>query len=79
MQTISVWLVLGVSTVAMTTPAVGDYRLLQTIPIAGDDGWDHPTVDTAARRLYVTHGTHVVVIDVDSGKLVGKIENPRSW
>src|SRR6516165_7421418 len=75
MQTISVWLVLGVSTVAMTTPAVGDYRLLQTIPIAGDDGWDHPTVDTAARRLYVTHGTHVVVIDVDSGKLVGKIDN----
>ena len=66
MQTISVLLVLGVSAVAMTTPAVGDYRLLQTIPIAGDDGWDHPTVDSAARRLYVTHGTHVVVIDVDS-------------
>src|SRR5262245_36157346 len=75
MQTISVLLVLGVSAVAMTTPAVGDYRLLQTIPIAGDDGWDHPTVDSAARRLYVTHGTHVVVIDVDSGKLLGRIDN----
>jgi len=75
MQTISVLLVLGVSAVAMTTPAVGDYRLLQTLPIAGDDGWDHPTVDTGARRLYVTHGTHVVVIDVDSGKLMGKIDN----
>src|SRR5258708_38608299 len=75
MQTISVLLVLGLSAVAMTTPAVGGYRLVQTIAIAGDDGWDHPTVDSAARRLYVTHGTHVVVIDVDSGKLVGRIDN----
>ena len=75
MQTISVLLVLGVSAVAMATPVAGGYRLLQTIPVAGDDGWDHPTVDSAARRLYVTHGTHVVVIDVDSGKLVGKIDN----
>src|SRR5262245_18413911 len=75
MQPISALLVLGLGAVAMTTPAVGGYRLLQTIAIAGDDGWDHPTVDSAARRLYVTHGTHVVVIDVDSGTLIGKIDN----
>ena len=59
----------------MTTPAASGYRLLGTLPIAGDDGWDHPTVDSAARRLYVTHGTHVVVVDIDSGQLVGKIDN----
>jgi DNA-binding beta-propeller fold protein YncE len=75
MQTISVLLALGLTAAAMTTSAVGSYRLVQTIAIAGDDGWDHPTVDSAARRLYVTHGTHVVVIDVDSGKLMGKIDN----
>src|SRR5262249_10862342 len=75
MHTMSMLLVLGLSGVAMTTPASGAYRLLQTIPIAGDDGWDHPTVDSAARRLYVTHGTQVVVIDADSGELVGKIDN----
>src|SRR5262249_46113151 len=72
--TISVLLVLGVSAAAMTTPVAGGYRLLQTIPVAGDDGWDHPTVDSAARRPYVAHGTHVVVIDVDSCELVGKID-----
>jgi DNA-binding beta-propeller fold protein YncE len=75
MEKISALLLLCVSAVAMATPAVGAYHLLQTIPIPGDDGWDHPTVDTVARRLYVTHGTHVAVIDVDSGKLIGKIEN----
>jgi DNA-binding beta-propeller fold protein YncE len=66
---------LCVSAIAVATPAAGAHRLLQTIPIPGDDGWDHPTVDSAARRLYVTHGTHVAVADVDSGKLVGKIDN----
>src|SRR5262245_15730246 len=68
-------LALCMGAIAMTTPAAGAYRLLETIPIPGDDGWDHPTVDSVARRLYVTHGTHVVVIDVDSGKLIGKIDN----
>src|SRR5882672_9708639 len=75
MKTSSVFLVLSVSTAVMIAPAAGEYRLLQTIPVAGDDGWDHPTVDSTARRLYVTHGTHVAVIDIDSGKLVGKIDN----
>ena len=75
MKIFSALLVLSVSAVTMVVPAAGGYRLLQTIPVAGDDGWDHPTVDSAARRLYVTHGTHVVVIDVDSGKLLGKIDN----
>jgi DNA-binding beta-propeller fold protein YncE len=69
-----VLLVLSMS-VAMTASAAGGYRLLQTIPIAGEEGWDHPTVDSAARRLYVTHGTHVAVIDVDTGTLVGNIGN----
>jgi DNA-binding beta-propeller fold protein YncE len=66
---------LGIGAVAMTTPAFGAYRLLGTIPVAGDEGWDHPTVDSAARRLYVTHSTHVAVIDIESGKVIGKIDN----
>src|SRR5262245_2156325 len=75
MENISTLLVLCLSTIVMATPAAGAYRLLQTIPIPGDNGWDHPTVDSAARRLYVTHGTHVAVIDVDSGKLLGTIDH----
>jgi DNA-binding beta-propeller fold protein YncE len=59
----------------MATPAASGYRLLQTLPVAGDEGWDHPTVDSVARRLYVTHGTHVVVIDVDPGRVIGRIDD----
>ncbi len=74
MKTLSALIVLVASALATSASAADSYRLLQTIPVPGDDGWDHPTIDAAARRLYVSHGTHVVVIDVDSGKLVGKID-----
>ena len=37
------------------------YHLLKTIPVPGNGGWDYLTVDDAARRVYVSHGTEVVV------------------
>lgn len=53
--------------------ADGPYRLLKEIPVGTDGGWDYATVDSAAKRLYVSHGTNVVVIDVDSNTVVGTI------
>jgi YVTN family beta-propeller protein len=41
--------------------------------IGGEGGWDYLTVDNEARRLYVSHGTHVVVIDLETSKVVGDI------
>ncbi|HTZ82356.1 MAG TPA: hypothetical protein VMB66_04150 [Candidatus Acidoferrales bacterium] len=49
------------------------YHVMKRIPIAGDTGWDYITADSEARRLYVPHGTEVVVLDLDSGVIVGKI------
>jgi len=59
------------------TPAVAmdGYQITKKIPVPGQGGWDYLAVDEAARRLYVSHGTQVEVLDVDSGKLVGKIED----
>ena len=38
--------------------------------IAGPDGgWDYASFDSARRRVYVTHGTVVLAIDAESGKL----------
>lgn len=39
------------------------------IAVGGEGGWDYLTVDSAARRLFVSRGNRVVVID-----LTGKIE-----
>ena len=49
------------------------YHLVKEIPIAGDTGWDYLSIDADARRLYVTHGTHIVVVDMDSNAVVGDI------
>lgn len=43
------------------------------IPLPGDGAWDYVTVDAAARRLYVTHGTRVHVLDLDRQTVLGEI------
>jgi len=53
----------------------GGYSVIKKIPIAGQGSWDYLTVDEANRRLYVSHGIQVEVLDVDSGAIVGKVEN----
>ena len=50
------------------------YRLLKTIPLTGDGGQDYLALDQSARRLYVTHGTQVEVVNIDTEQPVGKIE-----
>jgi YVTN family beta-propeller protein len=49
------------------------YHAGKEIPIGGEGGWDYLTVDAAAHRLYVSHGTHVVVVDTQSNKVIGDI------
>ena len=51
------------------------YGVIKKIPIPGQGSWDYLTVDSNARRLYVSHGTQVEVLDVDSGSIVGTIPN----
>jgi DNA-binding beta-propeller fold protein YncE len=49
------------------------WKILKEIKIGGEGGWDYLAIDSSARRLYVSHATHVVVVDPDSGKVVGDI------
>ena len=51
------------------------YQLLKEIPIGTDGGWDYLSVDSAAQRLYVSHGTKVVVIDLAKDAVCGEITN----
>lgn len=51
----------------------GPYRLLKEIPVGGDGGWDYLSIDSSARRLYVTHADKVVVIDIAKDEVVGEI------
>jgi DNA-binding beta-propeller fold protein YncE len=55
--------------------AEGPYHFIKEIPVGGDGGWDALTVDSAAQRLYVSHATKVVVIDLNNDRIIGEITN----
>jgi YVTN family beta-propeller protein len=59
--------------VAGAPPADGGYSVTKKIPIPGQGSFDYLTVDEAARRLYVSHGTQVEVLDIDTLSKVGTI------
>jgi DNA-binding beta-propeller fold protein YncE len=50
-----------------------ELKVLNTFKIGGAGRWDYPTVDPEGKRLYVTRGNHVSVIDTEKGTLVGDI------
>ena len=56
--------------------ALGDelYQFAGEIPIRGEGGWDILTIDSAASRLYLAHGTKVVVVDLTTLRTVSKID-----
>ena len=59
---------------ASTAFGAEGYKVLNKIKIGGTGGWDYLTVDETNRRLYVSHGSAVEVVDPDAGKVVGKID-----
>ncbi len=65
-------LVLIITAVASAAAGPG-YKVVTTYQVGGDGGWDYLIADAAARRLYISRATHVIVLDIDSGKMVGDI------
>ncbi len=49
------------------------YKLSSEIPIGGEGGWDILTIDSAARRLYLSHATKVVVVDLEKNSVAREI------
>jgi Uncharacterized conserved protein len=50
------------------------YKVVNQIHLEGDGGWDYLSVDEATSRLYVSHSTMALVVDLKTGKQIGKIE-----
>ena len=58
-------------------PMAPHYHLVRRIALGGSGSWDYMTLDNAVRRLYVTNHTHVMVVNPDTGKVVGDIPNTQ--
>jgi hypothetical protein len=49
------------------------YVVAGSIPLGGSGAWDYLRADAEARRLYVSHSSEVVVLDLDSQKPIGRL------
>jgi YVTN family beta-propeller protein len=64
---------LSVAQTGQPIDSTGGYHVLASYPVGGDGGWDLLTLDSSARRLYIARATRVMVVDADTGKLIGEI------
>lgn len=60
-------------------PAVGQqqWKVVNTLHIGGDGGWDYLTVDSQSHQLYVPRSTHTQVIEAATGKVIGDISGQK--
>src|SRR5438477_8932129 len=74
MRAIHVWLV-GFALAFLVGSALANnaYQFLNEIPIGGEGGWDILTIDSPASRLYLSHATKVVVVDLNKNAVAGEI------
>ena len=52
-----------------------EYKIANRYNLEGNGGWDYLTMDESTGKLYISHGTVVQVLDVNSGKVIGKISD----
>ena len=64
-----------ISTLCLT--AQSKYKIARKIPVSGEGSWDYITVDGIASRIYASHATTAVVIDIKTGKVLGSIPDTK--
>src|SRR5262245_31410175 len=65
--------ILAASVAMLLVQSGTGYKVVDRYPVPGGSGFDYLTIDSAARRLYVSHGTEVNVVNPDNGKLIGTV------
>jgi YVTN family beta-propeller protein len=57
----------------IAAPAKTHYELKQKFTLGGEGGWDYLTYDADDHRLFISRGTHVMVVDPETGSVTGDI------
>ena len=63
---------LAISCMAAEAPG---FKMTKRYAVPGDSGFDYIVFESSANRLYVSHGTKVDVLDADTGKVLGTVED----
>jgi len=65
------------SVIVNAQPVKSEYKITNKISLGGSGGWDYLTVDEPAGRLYVSHATQVMVVDLKKNVLEGVIADTK--
>src|SRR5579862_4170118 len=63
----------AVTLTALFSQSSSSYRVTHTYTLGGDGGWDYVVPDPPNHRLFVGRQNRVMVIDEDSGMLLGEV------
>jgi DNA-binding beta-propeller fold protein YncE len=78
---LGIWLAALGSLSLAQTPSAGSYKVLKTVKVGGDGGFDYVYADVVGRRLYIPRGStppHVTVFDLDTLAPAGDIPSPAA-
>ena len=67
----------GITSAAPQAYGSSGYTLANKFTLGGPGGWDYLEVDPATHRVFISRGTHVMVVDPAAGKVVGDIPNTQ--
>jgi DNA-binding beta-propeller fold protein YncE len=78
----SLTLAISFATVAFSragvpAPSPSGYHVIKTVSVPGDEGWDYLLVDSDARRVYISHASHTVVMNADTYAIEGDIPDTQ--
>lgn len=65
--------VLALGTAFLLAQTSSSYRVTHTYTIGGEGSWDYVVPDPPSHRLYIARQNRVMVVDEDSGKLLGEV------
>jgi len=77
MHILSELIFLAIVATVLPVQAAGQYTKLTEIKISGAARFDYLTADAIGKRLYVSHGTEVVVIDTNTNTITGVIADTQ--
>lgn len=69
MRKLSLFLVFAASLVCQSST----YRVTHSYPLGGEGSWDYVVPDPPHHRLFIARQNRVMVVDEDSGKLLGEV------
>ncbi|HEY0795963.1 MAG TPA: DUF5074 domain-containing protein [Acidisarcina sp.] len=61
------------TTAAAIAQSAPQYNVTHTYALGGEGGWDYVVADPPSHRVFIARHTHLMVVDTDTGKLLGEV------